>query len=865
MSEFQGHLLPRNLGVTSVGGGGGIASINGDNTSAQVFTVGTTGSDFNIVNSGGGNHVWELPFASAVNTGKLSSTDWSTFNSKISATITSLNADTTAAQLLTIGSAGTDFAITNPGAGSHVLNLPTASSVNTGKLAAADWSTFNAKIGGSGVSQQIAFFNGVSSVSGDTSFRWDTVNKRLAVGSDASLTTAGHLWDFSQTITDFSATAVWNPFWSAMTLNPLAAVTNYNHAFFSTQVQAGNTQTFARLQGFEATVQHNGNGNITGQLTNLEINSVTNGSGITTLQAGAVITTITGGSATGTIIRNEGLRLQVGGASASGTITTNVNLYIKANDTLGTISNNFGIMMDDMTFGTFSRAIELIGTGVGNAIRLGSSANIFANSANDIRFTDSTNTSGLDFGLTTTSTTINTITTANTAIVFQNNTFTSGVAPFAIAPGFGSENVNHIGASFSATQNGANANSLIGLSLSVLKTTGATTLATSNALAISSPTVSGTIITNIGIDIQDQSLAGVATSAFAIRIQNQSANATTTRAIELTGTGITNAIHFGASANMYGNAANNIRITDSTNVGGLDFNLTATTTTINTVTQDTASIVLQNQTFSPGTSHNAVSISPTWTSLSAIFEALAIAPTQSGANAGGTLIGLNVVMTKAAAATTLKNMYGINIGIPVITGTVTNSEAIRINDQTNANITNPRGIIFSGTSVANSIVWGASALQYANGANVIYFADATNTSGISLTLTGAAGTQTIGTFSGNLALASVTGIVQMTSARFERAKGANVASTNNIVLGIDGDTFTITGTTQINTISITGYQSGSQITLIFSGVLTVAHNTAGTGASIFLAGSTNFTTANNTILSLVYDGTQWQETSRKAA
>jgi len=65
-------------------------------------------------------------------------------------TLTSINADVTPAQLLTTAEAGTNFAITDPGAGSHVFNLPVASALNTGKLSAADWTTFNAKPNGAG-------------------------------------------------------------------------------------------------------------------------------------------------------------------------------------------------------------------------------------------------------------------------------------------------------------------------------------------------------------------------------------------------------------------------------------------------------------------------------------------------------------------------------------------------------------------------------------------------------------------------------------------------------------------------------------------------------------------------------------------
>lgn len=59
--------------------------------------------------------------------------------------ITSINADVTAAQTLSVGTAGTNFAIVDAGGGSHVFNLPTASASNRGALSSADWSTFNNK------------------------------------------------------------------------------------------------------------------------------------------------------------------------------------------------------------------------------------------------------------------------------------------------------------------------------------------------------------------------------------------------------------------------------------------------------------------------------------------------------------------------------------------------------------------------------------------------------------------------------------------------------------------------------------------------------------------------------------------------
>jgi len=65
--------------------GTGITAINGIASSVQTLTVGTAGTDFAIVDSGT-DHKFNLPTASASNRGALSSTDWTTFNSKVSST-----------------------------------------------------------------------------------------------------------------------------------------------------------------------------------------------------------------------------------------------------------------------------------------------------------------------------------------------------------------------------------------------------------------------------------------------------------------------------------------------------------------------------------------------------------------------------------------------------------------------------------------------------------------------------------------------------------------------------------------------------------------------------------------------------------
>lgn len=116
-----------------------VTSINGDTTSAQTLSVGTAGTNFAIVDAGGGSHVFNLPTASASNRGALSSADWSTFNSKQAA--------------LTIGNltdAGTDGIVITGGTGAVIgsgtsIAQQVSDATHNGYLSSADWVTFNAK------------------------------------------------------------------------------------------------------------------------------------------------------------------------------------------------------------------------------------------------------------------------------------------------------------------------------------------------------------------------------------------------------------------------------------------------------------------------------------------------------------------------------------------------------------------------------------------------------------------------------------------------------------------------------------------------------------------------------------------------
>jgi hypothetical protein len=97
--------------------------------------------------------------------------------------LTALNGLTAQVQNFATGTNGTDFNIESAST-THVFNLPTASGTNRGALSSDDWTTFNSKVGGTGASGQVAFWNGTSSQTGDNGLFWDNVNKRLGVGTN---------------------------------------------------------------------------------------------------------------------------------------------------------------------------------------------------------------------------------------------------------------------------------------------------------------------------------------------------------------------------------------------------------------------------------------------------------------------------------------------------------------------------------------------------------------------------------------------------------------------------------------------------------------------------------------------------------
>lgn len=111
---------------------------------------------------------------------------------------------------------------------------------------------------------------------------------------------------------------------------------------------------------------------------------------------------------------------------------------------------------------------------------------------------------------------------------------------------------------------------------------------------------------------------------------------------------------------------------------------------------------------------------------------------------------------------------------------------------------------------------------------------------------------------------NLTGTTFAPAGRISGAQSA-IASANNLVLSL-GNYAPVSGATQINLISATGWAGGSKVTLKFASNPLVKHNQAVSGVNkpIMLAGAVDFATSANDTLSLVYDSIDalWYETGR---
>jgi hypothetical protein len=97
--------------------------------------------------------------------------------------LTALNGLTAQVQNFATGTSGTDFGISSA-TSTHTFNLPTASAVNRGALSSTDWTTFNGKFNLPALtSGSVLFSNGTTIAQDNANLFFDDTNNRLGIGT----------------------------------------------------------------------------------------------------------------------------------------------------------------------------------------------------------------------------------------------------------------------------------------------------------------------------------------------------------------------------------------------------------------------------------------------------------------------------------------------------------------------------------------------------------------------------------------------------------------------------------------------------------------------------------------------------------
>ena len=303
------------------------------------LTTGTTGTDVNVSNSPitvSGDITLNIPVASASNTGKLSSTDWSTFNSKQSA-LTFGNLTETTSSILTI-TGGTGAVI---GSGTTIAVAQANASTN-GFLSSTDWNTFNNKIGGSGTTNDIALFTASGTIG-------DSVISQTGTSPNFFINIVGGLMAgaSSNSATGNFAVAL-NQNTQATSLDALA--TGENTIASGRQSFAGGFETLASGDASfsigslcQSTAEHafssGAETNATG-IASATFNALTTASGVNSFATGGNTTasgesSFAGGTSStasqlGSVVFGLTCTSSAQGSFASGTVARAVNLYSKA-------------------------------------------------------------------------------------------------------------------------------------------------------------------------------------------------------------------------------------------------------------------------------------------------------------------------------------------------------------------------------------------------------------------------------------------------------------------------------------------------------------------------------------------------------
>lgn len=416
MSEFQGHLLPGNLGVTGTGGGGGIDSVtaslplastggpdpnislNGTypaNSSGQIWNIPVTGVDaslhkyewdidsnafFRISAAGDGAGSVDLTTAKIYALRDFSVQAPTGTTNKFIIGNDDFNSGVTDLSMfgIPLTAYGVDFMNSQTFAGRSVLGIASGDSPALAFVGISNSTTitdcvvsFDINKGdGAGGIASLSATEPAMKLNGLTIFGTGNLLDlgAVAFGSDSHLGVSGSYnkyFDFEQTTTDFSSAANWNMLRGVWTVNPSGNLptTSLYGLDFTIHVPQSNTHNFSLIDGLYFSAIHDGTGLIDtlyGVLGGCEIDH--NGSATTAIGMTA-FAELSG--ATSTIGLNIALSATTACLTAGPVITNNHGIHIYKANTLDAngILTNVGLFIEDQNVGiTSQRSIK---TGLG--------------------------------------------------------------------------------------------------------------------------------------------------------------------------------------------------------------------------------------------------------------------------------------------------------------------------------------------------------------------------------------------------------------------------------------------------------------------------------------------------------------------
>lgn len=184
----------------------------------------------------------------------------------------------------------------------------------------------------------------------------------VAFGADATLGVVSgetKLFDFEETIMDFSAASNWSGLKTTLTINPNANLTGVNIKGiyandFRVATAGANANDLDNFYGIYGEAYHDGTGTVT-NLYGVAFQIATQGGGNVTNMTGLYIRSQCVSNAT--VTNNYGYSIGSGVTTAGGTITNDYSLYVYAPASTGTLTTHYGIYLENQNFGTTAYAL----------------------------------------------------------------------------------------------------------------------------------------------------------------------------------------------------------------------------------------------------------------------------------------------------------------------------------------------------------------------------------------------------------------------------------------------------------------------------------------------------------------------------